>query len=332
MVGSGDLECCLNTSFLSVHLTLIGKRVLILLSICVVWIHDQKSKSQKCTGVNLPSSSKQVGSCLNENLCGQIFIFVKCVSGTCCICVKGAVLSCWTWTPAGYQGHLFISTNPLSSNNIAGSWGNWFSRAIQIVEFLITLRSRKSNCFYVLKFFVYSLACSLNRYWWPVQPVPGSRLNADMPGGKKTEGIALVLRGRLIPNEQPLCICSLIQDVLVNRHWGRGFGKNIVRSRDRLSPHASLSQGVVIKYAPCYLLTRCTVVKWSIFHGRETCGARQSHTRRTGPAWEVQGGHHPGSDEQTVTWPNELARLDWPVRSSHKEPCDFKTILTIGWS
>lgn len=192
---------------------------------CAVWIHYWKSKSQKYTEVNLPSPSKQVGSCLNKNLCGQIFIFVMCVSGACCICPKGAVLSCWMWTPAGYQGHLFISTNPLSSNNIAGSRGNWFSRAIQIVEFLITLRSRKSNCFYVLKFFVYSLACSLNRYWWPVQPVPASRLNADMPGGKKTGGVALALWRSLIPNEQLLCMHSLIQDVLVNMHWGGGIWK-----------------------------------------------------------------------------------------------------------
>lgn len=78
--------------------------------------------------------------------------------------------------------------------------------------------------------------------------------------------------------------------------WGALEGKNLVRSRERLSPHASFSQGVVIKYAPYYLLTRCTVVKRSIFHGGETCGARQSHTRRAGPAWEVKGGHHLGSD------------------------------------
>lgn len=297
---------------------------------CAVWIHDWKSKSQKYTGVNLPSPSKQVGSCLNKNLCGQIFIFVMCVSGACYICPKGAVLSCWMWTPAGYQGHLFISTNPLSSNNIAGSRGNWFSRAIQIVEFLITLRSRKSNCFYVLKFFVYSLACSLNRYWWPVQPVPGSRLNADMPGGKKTEdGLSSLKK---TDPEWAAIMHAFINSGCFCKHalrWGDLEGKNIVRSRDRLSPHASsFSQGIVIKYAPYYLLTRCTVVKWSIFHGGETCSARQSHTRRTGPAWEVKGGHHLGSNGQTVTWPNELARLDWPVRSSRKEPCDFKIILS----
>lgn len=131
-----------------------------------------------------PSPSKQIGSCLNKNLSGQIFIchvwarHVAFVYGEQ-FCVGGCVI------PGGCQSHLFISTKPFSYNSIAGSLGNWFSWAVQILEFIIIPRYGQNHFLHINKELFIILRCSLNSYWSAVCCVPSSRLHGEVPRGKR---------------------------------------------------------------------------------------------------------------------------------------------------